>query len=146
MTIIIPTRLLQDIFADGEAAYPEESAGLLLGESISSDTVPNKKVHAILPLSNAREDSARHNRYLITPQDMLHGEQKAIQLGVDVIGVYHSHPDHPNQPSEFDREWALPWFSYLITSVHSGKASKSRSWLLTNDRMEFTEETIEFEN
>jgi proteasome lid subunit RPN8/RPN11 len=65
-----------------------------------------------------------------------------MHRGVDVLGVFHSHPDHPNQPSEFDREWAMPWFSYIITSVQAGKAAGSRSWLLQEDRSKFIEEEI----
>jgi len=56
--------------------------------------------------------------------------------------VFHSHPDHPNRPSEFDREWAMPWFSYLITSVQAGRAVESRSWLLAEDRRGFEEESV----
>jgi proteasome lid subunit RPN8/RPN11 len=95
-----------------------------------------------LALNNAREDGARHDRYLITPQDYLHGEQEAAKLGLEVIGVFHSHPDHPDQPSEFDRKWALPWFSYLITSIQAGKAIESRSWRLSEDRSYFEEEQL----
>jgi proteasome lid subunit RPN8/RPN11 len=102
----------------------------------------SKRARAILKLGNAREDAARRNRYLLTPQDYLHGEQEAARLGMDVIGVFHSHPDHPNRPSEFDRDWAMPWFSYLITSVQSGKAVSSRSWRLAEDREDFVEEEI----
>jgi proteasome lid subunit RPN8/RPN11 len=102
-----------------------------------------RRVEAILPIHNAREETARHNRYLITAEDMLRGEQEAMRRGLDVIGVYHSHPDHPNRPSEFDREWALPWYSYVITSVQSGKADGSRSWRLSEDRSLFEEEQIQ---
>jgi len=73
---------------------------------------------------------------------VLHSEQEAAQRGLDVIGVFHSHPDHPNQPSEFDRDWAMPWFSYVITSVNDGETVASRSWRLTDDRTAFIEETI----
>jgi len=59
------------------------------------------------------------------------------------LGVFHSHPDHPNLPSEFDREWAQPFFSYLITSVNSGQAAASRAWRLAEDRSVFLEETIQ---
>ena len=138
MSLLIPPHLLAQINRHGEAAYPEEGAGLLLG-SANGDS---KLVTAILPLTNAREDSARHNRYLVTPQDYLHGEQQAARLGLDVLGVFHSHPDHPNRPSEFDREWAMPWFSYVITSVNAGQAAGSRSWQLSEDRSPFTEELI----
>jgi proteasome lid subunit RPN8/RPN11 len=101
-----------------------------------------KQVVDILGLANAREDEARHNRYLITPQDFSNAESTADRLGLALIGVFHSHPDSPNQPSEFDREWAQPFFSYIITSVQSGKAVDSRSWRLTEDRSRFEEEEI----
>jgi proteasome lid subunit RPN8/RPN11 len=138
-TIQVSTKLLQQIHSHGESAYPEEGAGLLLGEADGD----RKWVVAILGLNNAREQSARHNRYLITPQDMLNGEQEAMRLGLDVVGVFHSHPDHPNRPSEFDREWAMPWYSYLITSVQDGQAVESRSWRLEEDRSAFIEEQIQ---
>jgi proteasome lid subunit RPN8/RPN11 len=127
------------IHKHGETAYPEEGAGLLLG-FVDGE---RREVSAILEMTNAREDTARHNRYLLTAQDMLRGEQEAIHLGLDVIGIFHSHPDHPNRPSEFDREWALPWYSYVITSVMAGKAVESRSWRLSEDRSQFFEEAIE---
>jgi proteasome lid subunit RPN8/RPN11 len=139
MKLKISNELIHQIHDHGEAAYPEEGAGLLLGCSNGNSRV----VKAILTLTNAREDSARHNRYLLTAQDMLRGEQEAMRLGLDIIGVFHSHPDHPNRPSEFDREWAMPWFSYLITSVHQGKASETHAWRLSDDRDGFVEETIE---
>lgn len=130
--------ILSQIHAHGEQAYPEEGAGLLLGKEDKESRV----VNMVFPLTNAREDTARHNRYLITPKDMLAGEKEADRLGLDVVGVFHSHPDHPSLPSEFDREWALPWFSYLITSVREGKAADSRSWRLSEDRDSFLEEPI----
>ena len=136
--LAIPTALLEQIWRHGEAAYPEEGAGLLLG----TDSDGQRQVAAILPLTNAREIIARHNRYLITAQDMLQGEQEAMRLGLEIVGVFHSHPDHPNQPSEFDRQWALPWYSYLITSVAQGAAKGSRSWRLQDDRSRFLEETL----
>ena len=139
MRLEITSDLLEQIQVHGEGAYPGEGAGFMLGNS-SADL---REVTAILELPNAREESAQHNRYLLTPQDMLRSEQEADKLGLDVIGVFHSHPNHPNQPSEFDRQWAMPWFSYLITSVESGTAAGSRSWRLTENREAFTEERIE---
>ena len=138
MKLEIKADLLAQIHSHGEDAYPGEGAGFLLGNSAQE----SRTVSAILKLPNAREESARHNRYLLTPQDMLRSEQEADRLGLDVVGVFHSHPDHPNQPSEFDRQWAMPWFSYIITSVEQGKAGASRSWRLTDDREKFLEEEI----
>ena len=139
MCMVISKEILTAIHQNGEAAYPEEGAGLMLG-TVQAE---QKRVVKILPLANTREDVARRNRYLLDPQDYLHGEMEASRLGLDVLGVFHSHPDHPNRPSEFDREWAMPQFSYLITSVQEGKAVESRSWLLSEDRSAFSEESIE---
>ncbi len=131
----ISNDLAARINAHVQEAYPEEGAGFLLGV--------DGEVTEVLPLPNAREDEARHNRFLITPEDYLKAEIKAAALGVDLIGVFHSHPDCPNVPSEYDREWAQPFFSYIITRVEQGKAIESRSWLLKEDRSMFEEETIQ---
>lgn len=131
----VPKRLVEQISAHVESAYPEEGAGFLLGGG--------GEVREIFPLPNAREDEARHNRYLITPEDYMKAEVKAAELGVDLIGVFHSHPDCPNVPSEFDREWAQPFFSYLITRVDEGRAVSHRSWKLAEDRSKYDEEEIE---
>lgn len=134
----LTAEIMAQIQAHGETAYPEEGAGFLLGKVEGQRRV----VSAILTLANAREDTARHNRYLLTPQDYLQGEEEAMRSGLDLLGVFHSHPDHPNRPSEYDREWAMPWFSYLITSVIVGQALESRSWRLEEDRSMFREESI----
>jgi proteasome lid subunit RPN8/RPN11 len=138
MVLHLPDEILTAIHAHGEAAYPEEGAGLLLGRVEGEQ----KSVVSLLELSNQREAGARRNRYLLTPEDYLHGEQEAARRGLDVLGIFHSHPDHPNRPSEFDREWAMPWFSYIITSVQAGRAVESRAWVLSEDRSHFEEQEI----
>ena len=136
MNLAIDPDLLDEIHRHGEAAYPEEGAGFLFGADDGA-----RRVTAIFPLENSREDGARHNRYLITPRDYLRAENEADRLGLTLLGVFHSHPDHPNRPSEYDRDWAQPWFSYIITSINAGKAVESRSWRL-NDERQFAEEAI----
>jgi proteasome lid subunit RPN8/RPN11 len=135
VTLAISKDLLGQIHAHGEKAYPEEGAGFLIGK--------DGQVESILPLDNSREDGARHNRFLIGPQEYLKAELTADKLGLSLIGVFHSHPDHPNRPSEYDREWAQPFFSYIITTVNEGKAIESRSWRLLEDRSKFEEENIQ---
>jgi proteasome lid subunit RPN8/RPN11 len=137
MSIHVPPDLLAKIHSHGEKAFPDEGAGFLFG--IDGNV---RKVTAIYELPNAREDAARHNRYLITPQDYLQGELEAERLGLDVIGVFHSHPDSPNLASAYDRDWAQPYFSYIITSVYAGRAVESRSWRLSEDRTQFLDESI----
>ncbi len=139
MMLFLSQEILKRIHQHGEQAYPEEGAGLLLGETKGNE----QQVREIVTLTNEREGDARHNRYQLSPQDYLMGEQLADRMGLDVLGVFHSHPDHPNQPSEFDRQWAWPNFSYLITSVVQGVAVESRSWRLNEDRASFSEEKVE---
>lgn len=140
MTLEINTQLLQAIELHGEAAYPEEGCGILLGRADREHRV----VTEVLPVENRREDAARRNRYLIPPEAVITGEEVAAQKGLDVVGFFHSHPDHPAQPSAFDRDHAWPWYSYIITSVNDGRASGSRSWRLLDDRSQFVEEEIRY--
>jgi proteasome lid subunit RPN8/RPN11 len=143
VTLLFGRTLLERIQEHGERAYPEEGAGFLLG----LDNIDNRArtVMGIVTLQNAREAGARGNRYLITPEDYLHAELQAEEQGLELIGVFHSHPDHPDVPSDFDREWAQPQFSYLITRVIGGTAKGSRSWRLADDREKFIEEAIQIE-
>jgi proteasome lid subunit RPN8/RPN11 len=132
--------LLSEIQKHGEAAYPEEGAGFLLG----TDEGGSRRVAVIRPLANDRQGPARRNRYLLSSQDLYQAELVAERRGLDLIGVFHSHPDHPPEPSAYDREWAMPWFSYIITSVLGGQAELSRSWRLSDDRQRFDEEWVAF--
>jgi proteasome lid subunit RPN8/RPN11 len=132
--LVVSNELHNQINAHVESAYPEEGAGFLIGVE--------GEVKEIVALPNAREDEARHNRFLITPEEYLKAELTADRLGLSLIGVFHSHPDCPNIPSEYDREWAQPFFSYIITRVDEGKAVNSRSWRLIEDRSKYEEEEI----
>ena len=114
-SIFLP-RLLEQIQRHGEAAYPEEGAACCWAAQGRAQAGAGDPAAGPTPAK-----TARHNRYLLTPQDFLRGEQEAARQGLDLLGVFHSHPDHPNHPSEFDREWAMPWFSYVITSVQAGR-------------------------
>ena len=97
----IEPKVLAQIHSHGEAAYPEEGAGFLLGTDGEV-----RRVVGIWALTNAREQGARHNRYLISPKDYLEGESAAERQNLTLLGVFHSHPDHPDRPSEYDRDWA----------------------------------------
>ena len=129
----------KNIRADGEAAYPNECCGVLIGEI---DNAGVKTVRSTLTIDNAREDGEQYHRFLITPEDMLRAEQTARSMKLDVIGFYHSHPDHPSAPSGYDKDHALPFYSYVIVSVDKGKAQILTSWELKDDRTDFTQEEI----
>lgn len=119
-------------------AYPEEGCGVLLGRDLGGD----REVERVVGFDNVREDS-RHNRYLIAPEQFLAAEREARRLGLDVIGFFHSHPDHPSRPSAFDLEHAWPFYSYLIVSVERGRVKDAHSWRLTDDRSRFETEDLE---
>lgn len=117
--------------------YPHECCGALLG----TDGEDARQVLELCPLVNRRNDSPR-NRFSITPEDFRAAEKAARERNLDVIGWYHSHPDHPALPSEYDREHAWPWYSYVIVSVAQRQPRQMTSWRLQDDRMRFRPEEI----
>lgn len=139
VSLSVSKQLMSEVHAHGERSYPEEAAGLLLGISNG----PDRQVRRVLPLANQLSPDQRGRRYLIEPMDMLEAERLADELGLQIIGVYHSHPDHPPQPSNFDLDMAVPWYFYLITSVRDGQAEDSRAWKLENDHSRMTELSME---
>jgi proteasome lid subunit RPN8/RPN11 len=139
MTLRVPSGLLAQIGQHGQQAYPEEGAGLMLGRFDGEARL----VTRLLPLENRFQPESRGRRYLITPRDLLHAEDEAERLGLEIVGVFHSHPDHPARASEFDTQWALPVYSYLITQVQAGQAIESTSWRLREDRARMEEEELE---
>ncbi len=142
MSVKLNAAQMTAIARHGEQAYPYEGCGLLLGREVDG----YKIVEEILPVENARESDAQHNRYLIPPDAVLKGERLAAQKGLDVIGFFHSHPDHPERPSDFDREHAWPWYVYLITSVQQRRAMNTAAWTLVEDRTKFNTEELEIVN
>ncbi len=130
---------LDEISRQGEKEYPHECCGLLLGSFARNG---RKIVEEILPVSNAREERARHNRSLILPEEYARAERFARTRGLEIVGNYHSHPDHPAVPSQFDLEHAWPVWSYVIVSVQNGKTADTRSWQMQDDRARFNEEEI----
>ena len=140
--------LAEKIREHGEATYPDECCGALLGHDAeiahagSAAQATPRRVISLLPLSNRNGDSPR-NRFSVTAEDVRAAEAAAREQNLEVIGWYHSHPDHPAKPSEFDRQHAWPWYSYIIVSVQSGFACEMTSWRLNDDREEYAPEGIE---
>ena len=137
--LVITPQDLEAIGRHGEATFPEECCGFLIGRFNAATELT--AVVRILPVSNERQES-RHNRYLISPETVLAANKEARALGLDIVGYYHSHPDHPARPSEFDRDHAWPGLSYVIVSVEGGRVADTRSWRLSDDRERFEEEEI----
>lgn len=130
----------------GEADFPNECCGLLLGvfmPAAAEGAHAIKIVREVLPISNAREETAKRNRFLITPEDLMRGERHARARKLDVIGFYHSHPECAAIPSQFDLDHAWPVYSYIIVSVMAGRAAELLSWELRADRSTFDAEPLE---
>jgi proteasome lid subunit RPN8/RPN11 len=127
------------IRSHGAETYPHECCGALLGREVADDL---REIVALFPLVNRRDDSPR-NRFSVTSDDVRDAEKAARQQGVDVLGWYHSHPDHPAKPSQYDQDHAWPWYSYVIVSVANGEPQDMSSWRLADDRSQFTPEDLE---
>ena len=126
------------IHAHVRRAYPEEGCGVLLGR----DDGGVRTVERVVPCAN-RGAGSRARRYLIAPEDFLDADRAARAAGLDVVGFFHSHPDHAAEPSAFDLEHAWPYYSYLIVSVQQGRVADARAWRLAPDRSRFEPETLE---
>jgi proteasome lid subunit RPN8/RPN11 len=117
------------IRAEAERAYPEECCGIMLGRDLT-EPAPRRVVDRLLPATNSFESGERYHRFSITPQMLLQAERTAAADGLLVVGFYHSHPDHPARPSQYDAEHGWPFYSYVIINVTQGKAGLMTSWLL----------------
>jgi len=126
----------KEMIADAIAAFPDECCGFLFGEEEGEERI----VTAIKIVSNSKQGDKRR-RFEIAPKDYLAAEQFAAENALTLLGIYHSHPNHPAIPSEHDRVAAQPYFSYIIISVINGQWADTRSWRL-NEEDQFEEETI----
>ena len=136
MTLRVSASLVEAIRRQGEQAYPAECCGLLAGHPGEV-----KEVLQLVPVSNRRTDDPR--RYLIAPDDLRSAEADLRGSGLEVLGCYHSHPDHPAAPSAFDVAQAWPWYSYIIVQVDRGRAGDLTSWVLADDRSAMRPESID---
>jgi proteasome lid subunit RPN8/RPN11 len=130
---------LAEMSQHGERDYPFECCGLMFGR-LESDG--RKIVTETCPISNAREEEAKRNRFLIRPEELMRGEKYAREKGLDVVGFYHSHPDEPAVPSKYDLDHAWPTYSYIVVSIEKGHAVDLRSWEMEPDRSRFNQEEI----
>ena len=118
-------------------SYPEECAGTLVGMAVGE----MKIVVDVWRAENTHDDE-RSRRFLIEPLQIKKFEEMAAERDMDLLGFYHSHPDHPAEPSEYDREHAWPYYSYVIASVSGENIDDMRCWVLKDDRSGYEEEPI----
>lgn len=136
--LVLAPAELEAIRAHAAATYPNECCGALLGEATLDEET---RVFETLPLANTTEEGPRR-RFLVSAADYRVAEARAHHTGTEIVGFYHSHPDHPARPSAYDLDHAWPNLSYVIVSVSEGRARDVRSWRLRDDRSSFVEETL----
>lgn len=138
MEIVISPDAIKSIHDIAEQAYPFECCGFIYGHV--GDQVQVSQVEAVV------NDSAENQKvhYTIPPREFMRAERYVLEKEINLIGVFHSHPDHPPYPSGRDLADALPELSYFITSVYQGQAIRTRSWRLSESR-QFQEEPIKIE-
>ena len=134
--LIIQDKAKEEMIGDALSAFPDECCGFLFGEEATGERI----ITAIRVVNNAKEGDKRR-RFEIAPEDYLRAERFADENGLQLLGVYHSHPNHPAIPSEYDRVAAQPYFSYIIISVINNEWADTRSWRL-NEELKFEKETI----
>jgi proteasome lid subunit RPN8/RPN11 len=135
MPLVVSSRVSDVIRVHGSETYPHECCGALIGRG--------GVVTEAFPLPNTTEEGPRR-RFLVRPDDYRQAERRALELGAELLGFYHSHPDHPARPSQYDLDHAWPSFSYVILSVSGGVAADLTSWRLRDDRAAFDEETVTY--
>jgi proteasome lid subunit RPN8/RPN11 len=131
--LTITSRVDDTIRRHGEQTYPHECCGALVGRA---DGVTD-----VVALPNTTEEGPRR-RFLVRPSDYRLAEQRALELGGEVLGFYHSHPDHPAKPSQYDLDHAWPTFAYVIVAVAAGTAEQMTVWFLKDDRSIFEEGSL----
>jgi len=129
-TLVVNAAIDGEIRRHGEETYPHECCGALIGTG--------NRVTATLALPNTTEEGPRR-RFMVRPADYRAAEQKASELGAELLGFYHSHPDHPARPSQYDLDHAWPTFAYVIVAVAAGAAGDMTVWFLKDDRSRFDE-------
>jgi proteasome lid subunit RPN8/RPN11 len=134
MALVLKPAVNEEIRRHGAETYPNECCGAFYGQ----DGV----VTATFALPNTTEEGPRR-RFLVRPQDYREAERRATELKADFLGFYHSHPDHPARPSQYDLDHAWPFFSYIIVSVREGQPEDMTSWRLRDDRSAFDPEDLE---
>ncbi len=132
-TLTINAAVDRAIRAHGQETYPHECCGALVGK--------DDHVTAVVSLPNTTEEGPRR-RFLVRPSDYRLAEQRASELGGELLGFYHSHPDHPARPSQYDLDHAWPNFAYIIVAVALGAAGDMTVWYLKEDRSSFEEGSL----
>ena len=140
--VLTPDQVRQ-IEEEGAQTYPNECCGIMIGHDMSDGACTRRIVEHLVPMQNVWDAAEQKRRFAIDPLALMKAEKSAAQGGQVVIGFYHSHPDHPARPSETDRQFGWPFYSYVIVSIAHGKPADMTSWLLDEQTESFVKQDIE---
>jgi proteasome lid subunit RPN8/RPN11 len=140
--LVLAAEFYTKIESEGAAAYPNECCGILYGRDVNEGGMMRRLVEKVEPVSNDFEAGEQYHRFSITPQTLMKAEKTAGEEGRLVLGFYHSHPDHPARPSEYDLAHAWPFYSYVIVAIEQGEAGAMTSWVLDEETNRFRQQEI----
>jgi len=137
--IVLSPAQYRQIEEEGARAFPNECCGILYGH----DSADGRIVERLEAVLNAFDASEQYHRFSISAETLMRAEKSAAEHGQLVLGFYHSHPDHPARPSEYDRDHGWPFYSYVIVSIMAGKPAAMTCWVLNEQTEQFDEQRIE---
>ena len=138
--IILSAAIASQIESEGVAAYPNECCGILVG----TDGAGRRIVERIIPMTNTFDASEQYHRFTIDPLALARADEESATNGKLVLGFYHSHPDHPAQPSEYDRTHVPPWsfYSHIIVAIEKRRPAAMTCWQMDEDTEQFRQQEI----
>ena len=141
--LVLSAAIKRRIEEEGVAAFPNECCGILIGR----DAGEKRVVEQIVPMKNAFDSVEQYHRFSIDPKAMIEAEEQAAKAGQAVLGFYHSHPDHPARPSEYDRTHVPPWsyYSHVIVSIMKKVPADMTCWVLNEETEQFDSQVIEIQ-
>jgi proteasome lid subunit RPN8/RPN11 len=140
--LVLSEDLARAIEREGSAAYPNECCGIMIGRDVTEGGTTQRALERLEPMQNVWDAAEQRRRFAIDPLALMKAEKTAAEQGKLVIGFYHSHPDHPARPSETDRQYGWPFYSYIIVSIAKGEPAAMTSWVLNDATEQFEEQRI----
>ena len=140
--IVLKPEHARQIEEEGAQTYPNECCGIMVGRDMSDGTCVRRIVERLEPMQNVFDAEQQRRRFAVDPLALIRADKAAAAEGMVVLGFYHSHPDHPARPSEYDREHAWPFYSYVIVSIAQGKPVDMTSWVLDDESQTFSRQDI----
>jgi proteasome lid subunit RPN8/RPN11 len=141
--LVLTESQVRQIEEEGVQTYPNECCGIMIGRDMSDGACTRRIVERLEPMQNVFDPEQQRRRFAVDPLALMRAEKSAAEAGQLVLGFYHSHPDHPARPSEYDREHAWPFYSYVIVSIAQGQPVDMTSWVLDEESRSFTRQDIE---